>query len=783
MKNFLRVSMGLILFAMSFANHAAGSMGILSLIPFSILSNQNQSLHSDNPFESSSLDIPLSPRLEQELQQNEFLKYFKLLDDYQNLIEKSQNSSRQLLQIDQQLQGYSVPLNQCILNSQSELSNLQHQIHLLKDIQSIHFLKNISEKNEYLYQLNRNNLSICHYLKFKIKGMRYQIQQHYNSIYFASFTKKYMNVWMIFKNISFQQLHGLPHGYVLHEVMIQSRLFTNLAILIFSLCLLFVLKLYRHSRYLRWLPKSEFSLKHYMHIVLVYILISPVLFLLLKTSFAHHDEILMKIFKHSSSLIVLFINFMYLYIFYNRRSWKLDLVIAVPSLFLEMWLIIFTMGLYYYNLHNISELQSLYIKYCMLVDLQLLLLCQFYWLMVRALEIKNIKCYLMAYLAVILLICIPGFYGYVDMAINVELTLILTMILMVWMILLTHFRKIIICMLSEPSDRIQKKLMNLLDTDYERVILHLIILANFIYFILLSQFIIICLVANLWFYSKGIVFQWYDLVYHKQTFGNFSFVLINYFYGIAAFLLLNILNYFASNYFAKKILQHQMSIHKTAQIFYWLGTMLILILCSFIAGFDLKSIFLLFGALLLGIGFGMKNILMDLFSGIIIYLNRPFEVGDLINIDQHKGYVHRIGLLETIIKNLDKDMIIFPNQFVATSVIENYTFKNKKVHAVHLVYVIDKFQDKDDAVLNDILYKILKHEKQVVKIKDEYFQCDISPDMNNLGSFQVELIIFLNDLKNIKTKSNQINIQILEALNENHMNARFIGMTHVLNNG
>lgn len=223
MKNFLRVSMGLILFAMSFVNHAAGSMGILSLIPFSILSNQNQAIHSDNLFESSSLGIPLSPRLEQELQQNEFLQYFKLLDDYQNLIEKSQNSSRQLIQIDQQLQGYSVPLNQCIQHSQSELSNLQHQIHLLKDIQSIHFLKNISEKNEYLYELNRNNLSICHFLKFKIKGMHYQIQQHYNNIYFASFTKKYMNVWMIFKSTSFQQLHGLPHGYVLDEVMLQSR--------------------------------------------------------------------------------------------------------------------------------------------------------------------------------------------------------------------------------------------------------------------------------------------------------------------------------------------------------------------------------------------------------------------------------------------------------------------------------------------------------------------------------------------------------------------------------
>lgn len=766
---------------MSLVTHAVSSMGIVSLIPLNILTKEYQSKDSVNASDYSSREMSLSPVFEQELQKNKFLKYFKILDDYQNQIENSKSSLRQLLQVEQQLKAYKLLLNQCIEDAQSELIILQREIDLLKDTQSIDYLKNMNEKHKYLYQLNYNNLSICRFLNYRIKGLNSQIQQYYDNIYFASFTTKYMNILQIFQKMSFHQLHDIPKGYVIEQFVLQSRLFTNLTILLLGFGLLLGLKVLR-SKYQMVSILRDLNLVRFMHVLLVFILLSPVIYLLLKINYAHHDEVLLHVYKKPMSMLIFFNSFLYLYFFFNRAHLKMDLFVAIPSIFFQFSLVFLTMRINFYNVSNNSVLQTLYVKYLLLVGMQFLLLCQFYWLMIRALEIKKIRYILLVYVSVLFLIFIFGLNGYVDMAINLDYAIILSLVLLVWMILWTHFRNYILHTIKHVEN-FKHKFTFLTDFDFKRVAINFEILVNLIYFVLLTQFIIITLVSNFWFYSKDIIYQWYVFFYHVQTIGAYHFVLINYIYAIIVFLCLNILNHFLSYYVSKKLLNNKMSIQKTAQIFYWVGTVFILIICSLIVGFDLKSIFFLVGALLLGIGFGMKNILMDLFSGVIIFLNRPFELGDLINIDQHKGYVYKIGLFEIIIKNLDNDMIILPNQFVATSVIENYTFNNKKAHAVHLIYLIDKIQDKDEKLLNTIILKVLKYQKQLVKVKDQYFQCILSPDIKNLGAFQMELIIFLNDLKNVKSKSNQINIQILEALNENHLNVQFIGMSHALNDG
>lgn len=779
MKIIRPIYIGLAFLIISLMTHGGWSMGFLR--PLSVLTYHHPNLPSQNAEELPDISQSLPPLYQKEIQNNPYLNYFQILDDYQKQLSSNSNSTSQLLHITQQLKRLKIKLNQCEQTAGKAIKIYFYEMNLLKNSSSIHSIQRINQNKEYLYQVNRNNIMICRFLKYKIDEMRLQIQQYHEKIYLNSFSKKYNNVLMAFQNFSFDHLQRIPFGFASQQVVYHSRLFFNYLILIFVFFCFYFLKIFSKRCQWTFISELDLSIKHYLHTVLIFYLISPVLFLLLKISYAHHDELLINIIKQQGSLLIFMINFIYLYLFYNRKHFRMDLWLAVPSLFFQFLLIYLTMGTYYNDLHYISDTDSLYIKYILLLNLQFVLLYQYYWLAIRVLEISKVKLFFMVYSILVLFIMVIGLYGYVDMAINLDFTIILTFILFTWIILLSRFRKIIIYQLKLPGKSYHKKFQALLNDDYPRVMIYLEILVNFIYFILFFQFIIITLISNLWFYSIDVVYSWYELLYHEHSIGNYNFVLINHFYALACFLSLNIINYFASHYFANQLLDNQTSIAKTAKLFYWLGFIVIIMICSMVAGLNFQNMLLIFGALLLGISFSMKNILLDLFAGVLIFINRPFETGDLINIAQQKGFVYKMGLLETVIKNLDKDIVIIPNQFVASSIIENFTFKDKNTHAIHLTYRVNHLQAHDESLIKDMVIKVLQNEKQVVKINEEYVQCILSPDITSPGTYQIELIIFLKNLKTLITKSNDLSIKILTVLNHHHLQAQFIGMTHALN--
>ena len=95
----------------------------------------------------------------------------------------------------------------------------------------------------------------------------------------------------------------------------------------------------------------------------------------------------------------------------------------------------------------------------------------------------------------------------------------------------------------------------------------------------------------------------------------------------------------------------------TQYVLCFLGVIVILQM----VGLDVSSIVILGGALGVGIGFGLQNIINNLISGIIILLERPIEVGDFVNIGDLVGTVERIGSRSTKIQTLDQVTIIVPN--------------------------------------------------------------------------------------------------------------------------
>lgn len=91
------------------------------------------------------------------------------------------------------------------------------------------------------------------------------------------------------------------------------------------------------------------------------------------------------------------------------------------------------------------------------------------------------------------------------------------------------------------------------------------------------------------------------------------------------------------------------------------------------AGIGLEKFALLAGALGVGIGFGLQNIVNNFVSGLILLFERPIKVGDTINIDDQWGTITKIGLRSTVFETLDRAEIIVPNSDLISQKVTNWT--------------------------------------------------------------------------------------------------------------
>jgi small-conductance mechanosensitive channel len=92
------------------------------------------------------------------------------------------------------------------------------------------------------------------------------------------------------------------------------------------------------------------------------------------------------------------------------------------------------------------------------------------------------------------------------------------------------------------------------------------------------------------------------------------------------------------------------------------------------AGIQLGQLAIVFGALGVGIGFGLQDVVRNFVAGMILMFERPIQPGDVVDVAQISGTVRDIGMRATIVRTFDGADVVVPNGMLVADKLVNWTF-------------------------------------------------------------------------------------------------------------
>lgn len=129
------------------------------------------------------------------------------------------------------------------------------------------------------------------------------------------------------------------------------------------------------------------------------------------------------------------------------------------------------------------------------------------------------------------------------------------------------------------------------------------------------------------------------------------------------------------------------------------------------AGLDLSAFSILFGALGVGVGFGLQAITNNFMCGLIILFERPIKLGDRVEVGQIIGDVINISMRATTIRTKGSISVIVPNTEFITSTVINWSHHNKKMRFTIPVGVSYK---EDPQKIHTVLLDVAREEPGVL---------------------------------------------------------------------
>lgn len=135
------------------------------------------------------------------------------------------------------------------------------------------------------------------------------------------------------------------------------------------------------------------------------------------------------------------------------------------------------------------------------------------------------------------------------------------------------------------------------------------------------------------------------------------------------------------------------------------------------AGLNLQNVAIVASALSVGIGFGLQSIVNNFVSGIILLAERPFKVGDRIEVGQNMGIVQRVSVRATQIQTFDNVTVIVPNADLISGQVVNWMHGD---FSARLKIPVGVSYDSDPEQVRRVLLEIAMDNPRVLKIPEPF---------------------------------------------------------------
>lgn len=155
----------------------------------------------------------------------------------------------------------------------------------------------------------------------------------------------------------------------------------------------------------------------------------------------------------------------------------------------------------------------------------------------------------------------------------------------------------------------------------------------------------------------------------------------------------------------------------------------------------------------------------NLFGGLVIFLDKPFIVGDWIQVDKYEGTVEDITFRSTRVRTFENSVVNIPNAVIANDSIINWSRMEKRRNKVNLCLELDTPLEK--------VQKVQQRIKEMLKQHDDVIDDTIIVRFDNITDNGINLLVcsYTNsvDYASFLEEKEKINLKIMQILKEENV--------------
>lgn len=228
-----------------------------------------------------------------------------------------------------------------------------------------------------------------------------------------------------------------------------------------------------------------------------------------------------------------------------------------------------------------------------------------------------------------------------------------------------------------------------------------------------------------------------------RVFGSIKFSLGNLLFFMLIIYVTNLLQKYVALLFGDSKLRFEEQVeHKGSKIALIRLTIIVIgfLMALSASGVPIDKLTVVLGAFGVGVGLGMQNIVTNFLSGIILIFEKPFRIGDYIELAEKKGKVQDIGIRSSRMITAQGSYVIIPNGDLLSGRLVNWTLHNDYIKTeVTFKVASNENLDRLNKIIEAALVKL--SDSMVGKLKPEILLNAIAAD-----SIELKVMVWINNI-------------------------------------